>query len=169
MASATEVAALSAASATFSATGWTSRPPCRRSSAATCAGAAADGLHGPPRRRRRLAALGHLDVAERHLVLHHAARAGDDRGRLGDLLLVGDVGAQRDALLDGLHGHRGGLAREDLPVVHGRHDVVRRAVPCSSAHLGELLGGGDAHLVGDRLGAHVEGAAEDAGEAQASC
>src|SRR5665647_846685 len=126
--------------------------------------AAGGGIHGRPGRRRWPVTLGHLDVADGHRVLHLPTSTGDDRRRLLDLLVEGEVGAQRDALLDRLHGHRRGLAREDLPVVHRRHDVVG-AETLVLGHLGELHRRGDAHLVGDRLGAHVEGAAEDAREA----
>ena len=69
-----------------------------------------------------------------------------------------------NALLLGLHGHGHGLAREDLPVVHGGGDVVVLQAAILG-HLGQLHGGGDAHLVGDGLGADVQGAAEDAREA----
>src|SRR5665647_2539057 len=132
--------------------------------AGVVAGAAGGGLHGRPGRRRRPVTLGHLDVARGHRVLHHPTSAGDNRRRLLDLLVEGEIRAQRYALLDGLHGHRRGLAREHLPVVHGRHDVVGLEA-LVFGHLGELHGRGDAHLVGDGLGAHVQGAAEDAGEA----
>src|SRR5450759_3879645 len=98
------------------------------------------------------------------IALHHPTSAGDDRRRLLDLLVECKIRAQRDALLDGLHGHRRGLAREHLPVVHGRHDVVGLEA-LVFGHLGQLHGRGDAHLVGDGLGAHVQSAAEDAGEA----
>jgi len=54
---------------------------------------------------------------------------------------------------------------EDLPLVHVRDDVVL-VEALVLGHLGQLAGGGDAHAVRDRPGPDIQGAPEDAGEAE---
>ena len=93
-----------------------------------------------------------------HQDLGLLAGVADHALGLGPRLVLGQDPA-RHPLLDGLLGHRHRLVDKNLPLHHGRDDVLLVQAL--------LLGrGGDGHLVRNRAGEHVQGPSEDAGEAQ---
>src|SRR2546430_7797217 len=99
-----------------------------------------------------------------HEELRLLASPADEGDRVVVELVPGFPDAS-DSLFDRLHSDPGGLPGKHIDLVHRRGDLFFVETLLLRDE-GELLGGGDTHLVRDRPRPHIQRAAEDSGESE---